>query len=144
MRIFLFSLLVMGSLPLYAEVCVNASRANLRAGPSTQSTKTWEVYKFMPLQKLRERNGWVQVRDVDGDTHWILKRYTTNKFDCVVVKEREARIRKGPSTKFSIVPNGMAKKYYSYRLLKKEGAWIFVEDAAGGKGWIHRDSVWIQ
>jgi len=130
--------------PLFANVCVQADRANLRASPSTNASKTWEVYRFMPLQKIKEQKGWVQVRDVDGDMHWIQKKFVTSKFDCAVVREKEARLRKGPGSKFNAVTGGSAKKYYSYKVLKKENQWLQVQDAKGGQAWIHRDSVWIQ
>jgi len=129
---------------LFANMCVQADRANLRSAPSTTSSKTWEVYRFMPLQKVKEKNSWIQVRDVDGDTHWIQKKFVTNKIDCAVVREKEAKLRKGPSTKFGLVAGASAKKYYSYKILKRENQWLHVQDAKGGKAWVHRDSVWIQ
>ncbi len=140
----LTGILFLTSMSAYANVCVHAERANLRARPTTEASKTWEVYKFMPLQKVSEKKGWLQVRDVDGDTHWIQKRFTTNKFDCAVVKEKEARLRSGPGTRYQVVPGGQAKKYYSYRIVKREGQWLNVKDASGANAWIHRDSVWIQ
>jgi SH3-like domain-containing protein len=140
----LFAVVILSASALEASVCVSASRANLRSGPSVEAPKTWEVYQFMPLQKIKEQGAWAQVRDVDGDVHWIQKRFLSNRFDCAVVRQREARLRSGPGTNFGLVRGGEAKKYYSYRIFKRQGNWVQVIDSGGGKGWIHRDSLWIQ
>lgn len=32
--------------------CIKVSEANLRQGPGTNFEKSWEVFKYMPLQKI--------------------------------------------------------------------------------------------
>ena len=127
-----------------SALCVNVEKANLRYGPSTKHTKTWEVYRYMPFQKLKSQSGWHRVKDVDGDIHWIFARLVTDKFKCAVVKTKKANLRTGPSTKHSKVPWGPAEKYYAFRVLKKQGDWVHVQDAAGGKAWIFGKLVWVQ
>jgi SH3-like domain-containing protein len=123
-------------------ICVRVDKANLRAGPSTNTKKTWEVYKFMPFEKVKSHSGWHQVKDVDGDLHWIHSRLVDENLDCATVKVLKANLRTGPGTNHRAVPWGPAQKYYAFKILKREGSWIQVEDAAGGKAWVNRDLVW--
>lgn len=126
-----------------SALCVQVDKANLRAGPSADTRKTWEVYKFMPFQKLKSQSGWHQVRDVDGDLHWIYSRLVDEKMNCAVVRVKKANLRTGPGTKHRPVPWGPAAKYYAFKLLKVENNWAQVEDAAGGKAWVSQDLLWI-
>ena len=44
-------------------LCVNVAEANLRSGPGTKFEKTWEVFKYMPFNKLSTKGGWFKVKD---------------------------------------------------------------------------------
>lgn len=125
-------------------LCVKVDKANLRFGPSTKHQKTWEVYKYMPFQRLKSRKNWYRVKDVDGDIHWIYSKLVTKAYKCAVVKRPKANLRTGPGTKYSKVPWGPAQKYYAFRVLKKKGKWYHVQDAAGGKAWVYGSLVWVQ
>ncbi|TVQ78517.1 MAG: hypothetical protein EA369_06720 [Bradymonadales bacterium] len=143
MKWILFSLL---SPFLFAELvealCVNVEKANLRAGPSTNTRKTWEVYRYMPFELVKTQSGWHQVKDVDGDLHWIFGRLVSRDLNCAVVKVRQANLRNGPGTNHRAVPWSPVQKYYAFKIIGRQGSWIQVEDAASGKAWVHRDLVW--
>ncbi|MDH4248770.1 MAG: SH3 domain-containing protein, partial [Deltaproteobacteria bacterium] len=53
------------------NLCVTASRANLRAGPGKEHRITWEVNRNMPLIQVERQGEWIKVRDVDDEFHWI-------------------------------------------------------------------------
>lgn len=125
-------------------VCVNVEKANLRYGPGTKYQKTWEVYRYMPFQKLKSQNGWYRVKDVDGDIHWLFEKLGTEKFKCAVVNAEKANLRTGPGTNYPKVAWGPAQKYYSFKILKKKGQWYHVQDAADGKAWVYSPLVWVQ
>ncbi len=127
-------------------LCVNVSKANLRAGPSTNYEKVWEVYKYMPFMKVGVSlsGDWYAVQDLDGDVSWIYKKLVTEKYHCAVVKTEEVNIRTGPGTNYSKTSSGPAKQYYSFKVLKTQGSWVNVKDEWGEVGWIHTDYLWIK
>jgi SH3-like domain-containing protein len=125
-------------------LCVNVSEANLRGGPGTKYERTWQVFRYMPLEKLRKKGGWYRVRDVDGDIHWIYGKLVTEEFRCGVVKVPEANIRSGPGTKYAKTAASPALRYYSFRIIKTLPGWARVRDEYGVTGWIARELLWIQ
>lgn len=98
----------------------------------------------MPFQKLKANKGWFRVKDVDGDIHWVFSQLVTEKFKCAVVKAKTANLRTGPGLNHGKVPWGPAQKYYAFRVINKKGKWYHVQDAAGGKAWVHADLIWVQ
>ncbi len=125
-------------------LCVKASVANLRSGPGTKYKKTWEVFKYMPLQKLSKKGKWYKVKDVDGDVHWIYEDLVTGKYRCAVVKADTANIRTGPGTRYKKTELSPAIRYDTFKVLKIKGKWVKVVDEFGDKGWIFRKLLWIQ
>lgn len=125
-------------------LCVNVPEANLRTGPGTKYEKSWEVFKYMPFQKLTRKGNWYKVRDVDGDIHWIYKKLVTGSFKCAVVKKGKANIRSGPGTQFSKKYLSPAMKYDAFKILKTQKSWAKIVDEFGDTGWIYRKLVWIQ
>jgi len=143
-RYFCSTLLILFASQAAHAICVKAEKANLRYGPGTKFQKTWEVYRYMPFKKLKTQKGWLRVKDVDGDIHWVYNPLVTSKYKCAVVKVKKANLRSGPTTKDPMVPWGPAQKYYAFKIIGKKGKWRHVMDAAGGKAWVHQDLVWIQ
>ncbi len=127
-------------------LCVSAQKANLRAGPSTNYEIVWEVYKYMPFVRVGVSlsRSWYAVRDVDGDVNWIHKKLITEKYKCAVVKTEEVNVRIGPGTNYSKSSLSPAKKYYSFKVLRRKGMWVRVRDELGNIGWIHRNYLWIK
>lgn len=126
------------------SLCVKASKANLRAGPSTKDQITWEVYKYMPLIEKSRKGSWVQVKDFEGDTHWIFKSLVTSDYKCAVVKADKANLRLGPGThhkKASDLPT--AEKYMTFKFLRSKGDWAEVMDTYGDKYWVFRKLIWV-
>jgi SH3-like domain-containing protein len=121
------------------DLCVKASRANLRAGPGTDFRITWEVNRFMPLVQVGEEGEWLKVRDVDGDVHWIYSPLVTDQLDCVTISAPKANIRKKPTTRsdkwFTV------EKYTSFKLVGKQDKWVKIE-YQGETMWIYYTLVW--
>ncbi len=129
----------------YADaLCVNVQKANIRSGPGTQYVIVWEVYKYMPFDKVGTpiTGNWFAVRDVDGDVNWIHKSLVTNRYRCAVVKTEGVNLRTGPGTKYLKI--GVVKKYYSFKILQRRGMWVRLKDEWGSIGWIHRSYLWIK
>ncbi len=129
----------------YADaLCVKAPVANLREGPGTKYRKVWQVFKYMPFKKLSRKGKWYKVEDCEGDKFWIYGNLVTSKMDCAVVKVDEANIRSGPGTNFEKKDFGPAIKFDSYKILKRQGAWVKVMDDYGNSGWIFKKLLWVQ
>lgn len=123
-------------------LCVNVNAANLRTGPGTQHAIAWEVFRFMPLKRISTRQGWTEVRDLDGERHWVLSKLVSHRLQCGAVKADTAQVRTGPGTRYPALAWSPVDRYFSFRVLKQQGAWLHIQDDQGDKGWIARSLVW--
>ena len=139
-----FSLLQPG---ISAEaLCVKAAQANVRSGPGTQYERVWEIYKYMPFEKVGVSlsGNWYAVKDVDGDVSWMHKKLLTSAFRCAVVRKAAAHIRTGPGKHYAQTAWSPAPQYYSFKVMKRKGAWVKVKDEWGQTGWIYRSLLWLK
>lgn len=125
-------------------LCVNASDANLRSGPGTKYEKTWEVFKYMPFNKIKKKGNWYNVKDMDGDVHWIYKNLVTDSFKCGAAIKDKINIRSGPGIQYKKVELSPAMKYDAFKIVTTKDKWVKVEDEFGSTGWIFRKLLWIQ
>ena len=124
-------------------LCVSASKANLRNRPSTKGAITLSVGKYTPLLELERKGGWYKVKDVDGVVHWIYSSLVTSRFQCMIVKSSRANIRTGPGGKFPLARYPIANRYFAFRKLDSEEAWLKIQSPSGrGPFWIHENLVW--
>lgn len=139
----LFISLIVGISAFAADpVCVTAERANLRAGPGADKRVTWQVGKFMPLVVMSEQNGWFQVKDVDGEMHWISSNLVSGGGHCLVVSARVAILRRAAGAKSLASDIPFAEKYTTFRKIGREDEWIQVMDPYREKFWINEKLVW--
>lgn len=136
-------ILCMIALPSFA-LCVQNSFANLRSGPGLEHKKTWKVLRYMPLEKLSKKDGWYQVKDLDGRSHWIREDLVTTAYRCAVIKNEFAYLRQGPGTSYPKKSPERGEKYLSFRLLKLQKDWARLEDSEGDVVWIYKPLLWIQ
>jgi SH3-like domain-containing protein len=60
-------------LPLPRFVSLKSDRVNMRSGPGTDYPTAWILKRVgMPVEILREFEGWRQIRDAEGVTGWVL------------------------------------------------------------------------
>lgn len=120
-------------------LCVKAAKANLRSGPGTTYRVTWEVHRFMPLEKLGQSGDWIKVRDVDGDLHWVSQGVVTGEESCVTVKVNKATIRKAPNLK---APSWFqVERYTSFKRVGGQKDWVKLEHE-GKTLWASTTVVW--
>ena len=124
------------------SLCVKSSKANLRSEPNSKSKITWTVGSFMPLLRIDTKDRWSQVKDVDGETHWIFTSLLTQKIRCLVIKVSKANLRTGPGVNFPRANYRTAGRYESFRRLEKKGNWHHIESDFGERAWVHEQSVW--
>lgn len=126
-----------------SALCVNADHVTLRAKPSAKSKVSWTVGKNMPLLHAGRKEGpWIQVKDLEGEHHWIHARYLTHKVDCVIVRANTTNLRIGPGKQFAQTDLGTVKKYATFRKVGRDEDWIKVQDGFGQIHWTHESTVW--
>lgn len=73
-------------LPLPRYVSLKSDRVNVRAGPGTQYKTQWVYSRAgLPVEVLREFEGWRQVRDADGATGWVLQTLLSGRRTALVL-----------------------------------------------------------
>lgn len=66
------------ALPRFASL--KPSRANLRSGPGTEYPTVWVYHREgLPLEIIKEFEGWRQIRDADGATGWVLQSFLSGR-----------------------------------------------------------------
>ena len=54
-------------------VSLKSDRVNLRQGPGTEYPTAWVFRRAgLPVEVIKEFEGWRQVRDAEGTTGWVL------------------------------------------------------------------------
>lgn len=73
-------------LPIPRFVSLKSDRVNMRNGPGTQYPTSW-VYRRpgLPLEIVKEFDGWRQVRDADGVTGWVLQSFLSGRRTALVL-----------------------------------------------------------
>ncbi len=79
-------------LPIPRFVSLKADRINMRSGPGQQYPTKW-VYRQagLPVEVIREFEGWRQVRDAEGITGWIIGSLLSGRRTALVVPWERAR-----------------------------------------------------
>lgn len=139
----LFIFLISG-LALAKMRSVDGEKVQLRSGPGTSYTAKWEYGDGFPLKVLTQKGSWVKVKDFEGDTGWIFKKYLTTKAHLIVKvnkgKKKKINIRSGPGTKYKIV----GKAYYGvvFKTMAQKKGWAKVRHESGLTGWVKRSLLW--
>jgi SH3-like domain-containing protein len=73
-------------LPLPRFVSLKSDRVNMRKGPGTDYPTAW-VYRRagLPLEVIKEFEGWRQVRDADGAAGWVLQSFLSGRRTALVL-----------------------------------------------------------
>ncbi|MQM32754.1 MAG: peptide-binding protein [Candidatus Accumulibacter phosphatis] len=120
-------------------VSIKGSIVNMRSAPSTRSEVMWELKRGYPLQVLKRKGSWLQVRDFENDKGWVAKSLT-NREPHYIVKASVANMRSGPGTRYRIV--GKSERYDLLRTRAAKSDWVQVERSDGVKGWVAKRLLW--
>ncbi len=73
-------------LPVPRFVSLKSDRVNMRKGPGTDYPTAW-VYRRagLPLEVVKEFEGWRQVRDADGAAGWVLQSFLSSRRTALVL-----------------------------------------------------------
>lgn len=73
-------------LPLPRFVSAKSDRVNLRTGPGTDYPASWVFRRAgLPLEVIKEFEGWRQVRDAEGTTGWVLQSLLSGRRTALVL-----------------------------------------------------------
>lgn len=139
---FLVLFVVLLALKAHA-LCVKYESANLRSGPGPNHKVTWTVPLYTPLLQIDKKGSWYQVKDQDGETHWIYNKAVTSRMKCVAVKTNKANLRTGPTSSSALGDINSADKYTPFKRRDiADNGWYKVESNWGGTYWLHPNLVW--
>jgi SH3-like domain-containing protein len=73
-------------LPVPRFVSLKSDRVNMRKGPGTDYPTAW-VYRRagLPLEVIKEFEGWREVRDADGAAGWVLQSFLSGRRTALVL-----------------------------------------------------------
>ena len=118
--------------------CVIKDGVNLRSGPARDTQVIYQLPAGYPLLLLEQKKTWLKVSDYEGDKGWI-EQSMVNESPHVIVKVRQAKVRKEPNTKSAEV--GTANKEVILLRVGKPGEWVKVSHP-DLSGWVQRDLIW--
>ena len=73
-------------LPVPRYVSLKSDRVNMRKGPGTDDPTAWVYHRAgLPLEVIKEFEGWRQVRDADGAAGWVLQSFLSGRRTALVL-----------------------------------------------------------
>jgi SH3-like domain-containing protein len=135
-------------LPVPRFVSLKADRVNLRAGPSTDYPTSWIFRRAgLPVEIIRESEGWRQVRDAEGTTGWVLQIMLSGRRTALVlpweakpgVTPPEAELRQSNADSSPAIVKVEAGVIASVRTCDKRWCQISVGEY---KGYIEQKKLW--
>ena len=129
-------------------VCVTKAKVELRKGPGNKHAISWLVGKNMPFLKVgevkdKQKKRWYEVRDVDGEKHWVQASLVSRKISCAVVRSKQARLRQGPGKNFPSAELELVDRYTPFKKVDRDGEWVQLQDDYQEKYWVHETNLWI-
>ena len=120
-------------------VSVKNDGVNIRSGPSTENTVTWQVFESFPLEVIERQGKWLHVIDYEGDKGWIYETLISNK-KTVIVNVDTGNMRSGSSTDDPVVAS--VKKGVVFDALEMKGDWLKLRYKNELTGWMHNSLLW--
>lgn len=118
---------------------LKSSKINMRYGPGRIYPIKW-IYckKNMPLEILDEFEDWVKVRDIDGETGWLLQGLVSRKHINAVVTKKET-IRKNKKINSPIRAHVDRLVLVRVKKCVKDFCKIEIDKTIG---WMPKNSLW--
>jgi SH3-like domain-containing protein len=122
--------------------CITAAEAKLREAPNPRAKVTWTVGKYTPLITLKWQGNWVQVEDMDGDTHWVHGSSGREKLQCVAIKSPVAKLRTSAAASAPLADLRQVDRYTGFKRVDRIEEWFQLEAPWGAEYWVHESNVW--
>jgi SH3-like domain-containing protein len=120
-------------------VSVKKDGVNIRSGPSTEATVTWQVFESFPLEIIERKGQWLHVIDFEGDKGWIFETLISNK-KTVIVNVETGNMRAGSNTDEPVVAT--VKKGVVFDALEMKDDWLKLRYKNELTGWMHNSLLW--
>ncbi|MBU4296626.1 MAG: SH3 domain-containing protein [Desulfobulbaceae bacterium] len=120
-------------------VSIAKDEVHLRSGPSLKNEIKWVLGRGFPLQVVKSRGQWLQVRDFENDVGWVYASLT-RPTPHMIVKTKLVNIRSGPGKKYKIT--GQARYGVVFRTLERSKYWVKIKHESGTTGWVARRLLW--
>ena len=137
--IFLLLSIFMPAVGAAKMVSIAGAEVMLRSGPSDKNEVKWILTRGFPLQVIKSRGKWLNVRDFENDEGWVYAPLT-NATPHMIVNAKVVNIRSGPGEKYRII--GQANYGVVFRTLEKTKTWVKVKHENGKIGWVSRRGLW--
>jgi SH3-like domain-containing protein len=135
-------------LPLPRFVSLKSDRVNLRNGPGTDYPVSW-VYRRagLPLEVVKEFEGWRQVRDSEGITGWVLQSFLSGRRTGLVLPWEVKPDKPAPQTPLHVSdsersrPAAMVEAGVIANVLRCDGRWCEVT-VDKYRGYVEQKKLW--
>jgi len=129
--------------PLQAG-CITKDGVLLKSRLGKKAPTSWQVRRYTPFKRLGEPyNGWVHVRDFEGEKHWVQQKFFTEKYHCLIVRKDSTPIMVAPKKRSNQKFKQLAEKYETFKFLKVKKGWVQIKDVHGDTGWVLLSDVWL-
>lgn len=135
-------------LPLPRFVSLKSDKVNLRNGPGTDYPTSW-VFRHagLPLEVIKEFEGWRQVRDAEGTTGWVIQSFLSGRRTALIspwdVKAGQeiprVSIRSDDSASSRVV--AVVEAGVIANVLSCDGAWCLVA-IDQFRGYVEQKKLW--
>jgi SH3-like domain-containing protein len=141
---FVLSALLAGGLAAPAAAlefrAVSENAAILYDAPSSKAKKLYVVNRGYPVEIVVLVEGWVKIRDANGDLTWIESKYLTDK-RTVMIRTPMAQVRQSADDNAPVV--FQAQQSVILDLIEVPGGgWLRVRHRDGQAGFVKVSQVW--
>lgn len=135
-------------LPVPRYVSLKSDRVNLRNGPGTDYPTSWVFRRAgLPLEVIKEFEGWRQVRDAEGTSGWVLQSFLSGRRTALVLPWELKADQPAPQVKVRDDDSEGSKVVASVEagvianVLSCDGRWCLVSIATY-RGYIEQKKLW--
>ncbi len=128
-------------------VSLKSDRVNMRKGPGTDYPTAW-VYRRagLPLEVIKEFEGWRQVRDADGAAGWVLQSFLSGRRTALVLpwEVKPGSRRPGGAARRrqrALAPRRHGRGRRDRQLASCDGRWCHVS-IDKFRGYIEQKKLW--
>jgi len=130
-------------------VSLKSDRVNLRQGPGTEYPTAWVFRRVgLPVEVIKEFEGWRQVRDAEGTTGWVLGSMLSGRRTAVILPW-EVKVGQGQQTMAVLRDDDSARAGEVAQveagvlasIISCDGKWCRVS-VGGFRGYIEQVKLW--